>query len=187
MTPTKALVAMEGWTLGCPGVLPDEGIVHIVGVVEGLDASGCSSGDAGGHAGGGLQQLLGQGSDLIDGAVKQRPDRPVVVLYTGARTASSARVEAGADDIVSLPSREHAVCLEKVARVGGQTGTVSQRPLICGWDPKARARRSPPATWPFRDGPGSDRSRLFGDVSLRWLAPDRTIYDWPSRAAAWTG
>src|SRR4051812_3277259 len=45
-----------------------------------------------------------RGLYMVDGAVKQRPDRPVIVLAEGHPNGFVQRAfEAGADDIVSLP------------------------------------------------------------------------------------
>ena len=108
--------------------LPEEGAVHIVGVVEGLDASWDVLQETPADM---LVVACNGFSDkalfLIDGAVKQRPERPVVVLYTGSPNGFVKRVfEAGADDIVSLPADPGSMqfAIEKVLarRVGGAVG-----------------------------------------------------------------
>ena len=145
MNPTKALVAMEeGVDAGMlRASLPGEGVVHIVGVVEGLDASWDVLQETPADM---LVVACNGFSDkalfLIDGAVKQRPDRPVVVLYTGSPNGFVKRVfEAGADDIVSLPADPGSMqfAFEKVLarRVGGVVGTgIATSPLICVLGPK---------------------------------------------------
>src|SRR6266516_4395188 len=141
MTPrVKALVAMdEGVDASMlQASLPSEGNIQIVGVVEGLDASW----DVLQETPTDLLVIACNGfSDkaiyLIDGAVKQKPERPVVVLYTGSPNGFVRRVfEVGADDIISLPADPENMqfAIEKVLarRSGGQTGSgIATAPLIC--------------------------------------------------------
>ena len=90
---------------------PSDRDVQIVGLVEGLDESwGVLQETAGRPARGRLRRLLGQALLFIDSAVKQRPDRPVVVLCTGSPNGFVRRVfEAGADDIVVLPDMQPSI------------------------------------------------------------------------------
>jgi pilus assembly protein CpaE len=195
MNPTKALVAMEeGVDAGMlRASLPDEGgTVHIVGVVEGLDASWDVLQETPADM---LVVACNGFSDkamfLIDGDVKHRPDRPVVVLYTGSPNGFVKRVfEAGADDIVSLPADPGSMqfAFEKVLarRVGGVVGTgIATSPLICVLGPKGGTGKTLTTcnlavslTAMGQRVAIVDLDLQFGDVSLSLgLAPDRTIYD----------
>src|SRR5262249_51420921 len=79
---------------------------------------------------------------LVDGSIKAKPDRPVVVLYTGNPNGFVRRVfEAGADDIVGLPQTpENVRCATEKAiarRQGGAVGgAIATAPLICVLGPK---------------------------------------------------
>jgi pilus assembly protein CpaE len=191
---TKALVAMEeGVDAGMlQASLPDEGAIHIVGVVEGLDASWDVLQETPADM---LVVACNGFSDkalyLIDGAVKQRPDRPVVVLYTGSPNGFVKRVfEAGADDIVSLPAAPDSMqfAFEKVMarRVGGQTGAgIATSPLICVLGPKGGTGKTL-TTCNLAVTLAAMGQRVvivdldlqFGDVGLSLgIAPDRTVYD----------
>jgi pilus assembly protein CpaE len=191
---TKALVAMEeGVDAGMlQASLPDEGSIHIVGVVEGLDASWDVLQETPADM---LVVACNGFSDkalyLIDGAVKQRPDRPVVVLYTGSPNGFVKRVfEAGADDIVSLPAAPDSMqfAFEKVMarRVGGQTGAgIATSPLICVLGPKGGTGKTL-TTCNLAVTLAAMGQRVvivdldlqFGDVGLSLgIAPDRTVYD----------
>jgi pilus assembly protein CpaE len=172
--------------------LPDEGAIHIVGVVEGLDASWDVLQETPADM---LVVACNGFSDkalyLIDGAVKQRPDRPVVVLYTGSPNGFVKRVfEAGADDIVSLPAAPDSMqfAFEKVMarRVGGQTGAgIATSPLICVLGPKGGTGKTL-TTCNLAVTLAAMGQRVvivdldlqFGDVGLSLgIAPDRTVYD----------
>jgi len=100
-----ALVAVDAGLDGhsIQSVLPDGNGIEVVGIINGLDESWRT-----------LQETT---TDLlivacegysdralyfIDAAVKQQPDRPVVVLTTGSPNGFVRRVfESGADDIVT--------------------------------------------------------------------------------------
>ena len=190
----KTLVAMEEGVDASmlQASLPSEGSVQIVGVVEGLDASW----DV-------LQEtptdLLVVACDgfsdkalfLIDGAVKQRPERPVVVMYTGSPNGFVKRVfEAGADDIISLPIEPNSMqfAIEKVLarRNGGMSSSaIATAPLICVLGPKGGTGKTLTTCnlAVSLAGLGQkvaivDLDLQFGDVSLSLgIAPDRTVYD----------
>ena len=105
--PVRTLVAvdsgLEPETIA--DALPTESDIHVIGVVEGLDE--------------GWRTLQDSSVDLfivacvgysdralyvIDSAVKQDSQRPVLVLSQGSPNGFLRRVfEAGADDIVTLP------------------------------------------------------------------------------------
>ena len=127
---------------------------------------------------------------LVDRAVKQRPERPVVVATAGSQNGSLRRAfEAGADDVLTYPLAPESLgfMLEKVlARRRGttQAGT-SVAPLICILGPKGGTGKTLVATnlsvaLARRDMRVVlvDLDLQFGDVGLALgLVPERTIYD----------
>ena len=133
--PIKTLVAMEdGLDAGVlQGSLPTDGGVQIVGIVEGLDQSWEVLQETPTDV---LVVACDGDSDralfLVDGSIKAKPERPVVVLYTGNPNGFVRRVfEAGADDIVGLPQTPDNVrfAIEKAsARRQGGTGAVLRPP-----------------------------------------------------------
>jgi pilus assembly protein CpaE len=123
--------------------------------------------------------------------VKQRPERPIVVLCHGSPNGFVRRVfESGADDILMLPASREEVgfAFEKaVARKYGAavaTGTALS-PMICVLGPKGGAGKTLVtanlAVSLARAGRKVvvvDLDLQFGDVGLSLgLAPERTIYD----------
>jgi pilus assembly protein CpaE len=123
--------------------------------------------------------------------VKQRPDRPVVVLATGSPNGFVSRVfEAGADDILTLPlappdvgfALQKAVARKQGAAVG-TGGALS--PMICVLGPKGgtgKTLTSCNLAVSLAEAGHKvaivDLDRQFGDVGLALgLAPDKTIYD----------
>jgi pilus assembly protein CpaE len=192
--PIKTLVAMEdGLDVGVlQGSLPSDGGVQIVGIVEGLEQSWEV-----------LQEtptdLLVVACDgdsdralfLIDGAIKAKPDRPVVVLYTGNPNGFVRRVfEAGADDIVGLPQTPENVrfTIEKAIarRQGGSVGgAIATAPLICVLGPKGGTGKTLTACNLAVSLAAAgqrvavvDLDLQFGDVALSLgMAPEKTIYD----------
>jgi pilus assembly protein CpaE len=128
---------------------------------------------------------------FIDGVVKQRADRPVVVLCESSPNGFVQRVfEAGADDIITLPETPGNVlfALEKaVARKHGSavaTGT-ALAPMICVLGPKGGTGKTLTtcnlAVSLAQDGNKVaivDLDLQFGDVGLSLgLVPERTIFD----------
>lgn len=128
---------------------------------------------------------------LVDAAVKQRPERPVIVLCEGSANGFIRRLfEAGADDIVMLPEPPDRVrfTLEKaLARKQGSavaTG-IAVAPMICVLGPKGGSGKTVTAsnlTVGLAMAGYSvalvDLDLQFGDVGLALgLAPDKTIYD----------
>jgi len=137
---------------------------------------------------------------FIDGAVRQHPDRPVVVLCSGSPNGFVRRVfEAGADDIVILPdspaaarasgvSEQIRFALQKtIARKhgGAGTGRAATGELICVLGPKGGTGKtlvsSNLAVTLAAAGHSTvlvDLDLQFGDVGLALgLDPERTIYD----------
>ena len=128
---------------------------------------------------------------FIDGVVKQRADRPVVVLCESSPNGFVQRVfEAGADDIITLPETPGNVlfALEKaVARKHGSavaTG-VALAPMICVLGPKGGTGKTLTScnlgVSLAQDGHRVaivDLDLQFGDVGLALgLVPERTIFD----------
>src|SRR5215218_2563863 len=128
---------------------------------------------------------------LVDAAVKQRPERPVVVLSEGSANGFIRRLfEAGADDIVLLPEPADRVrfTLEKaLARKQGSavaTG-IAVAPMICILGPKGGSGKTVTAsnlTVGLAMAGYSvalvDLDLQFGDVGLALgLTPEKTIYD----------
>jgi pilus assembly protein CpaE len=128
---------------------------------------------------------------LVDGAVKQRGDRPVVILLTGPPDGFVRRAfEAGADDILTLPASADDVsfALQKaMARkqgVGIATG-VALSPMIVVLGPKGGTGKTVTASnlavslaEKGHDVAVVDLDLQFGDMGLSLgLAPDKTVYD----------
>ena len=172
--------------------LPAEAAIQIVGFVEGFEES--------------WNALQATSTDLlvvacpgysdralffIEGAVKQHPDRPIVVVCETSPNGFVRRVfEAGADDIVTLPESPERVlfALQKaVARKQGvavATG-LALSPMICVLGPKGGTGKtltsSNLAVSLARKGRKValvDLDLQFGDIGLALgLKPERTIYD----------
>ena len=172
--------------------LPQGGDVAVVGLVEGLDEAWLTLQEVPNDllviacAGHSEKALV-----LIDGAVKQRPSRPVVVFGYGSSNGFVNRVfQAGADDMLVLPQDPDAVrfALEKaVARKTGGTGAASgsQGHLVCVLGPKGGTGKTLTATnlavalaESGKHVALVDLDLQFGDVGLcMGLRPERTIYD----------
>jgi pilus assembly protein CpaE len=133
----------------------------------------------------------GQTSQLVDVAVKQRPDRPVVVLTERSPNGSlRPAFEAGADDVLAMPQTPENIrfALEKVvARRHGSSivrGT-PDAPLIVVLGPKGGTGKTLVSTnlavaLARRDQRVVlvDLDLQFGDVGLALgLIPERTVYD----------
>lgn len=189
---TKTLFALDDGVE--PGTvehwLPSGPTIRNIGIVAGVDAS--------------LRALEETSPDLfvvvaadpsqkalflIEMAVKQRPDRPVVVLYLGPPDEFMRRAfEAGADDLVTLPDSEDRVRFTLEKAVTRRRGTVSageQAPTICILGPKGGTGKTLTAcNLAVAFARAGKRSALvdldlqFGDVGIALgLSPDRTIYD----------
>jgi pilus assembly protein CpaE len=189
-----ALVAVDAGLEGhsIQSVLPDGNGIEVVGIINGLDES--------------WRTLQETATDLlivacegysdkalyfIDAAVKQQPERPVVVLTTGSPNGFVRRVfESGADDIVTLPEAPEriAFALEKaVARRRGAAvaSGIALAPMICVLGPKGGTGKtlvSSNLAVALAAGGGQavlvDLDLQFGDIGLALgLRPDKTIYD----------
>jgi pilus assembly protein CpaE len=172
--------------------LPVDSDIQIVGLVDGLEESWATLQETPTDL---LVVATAGYSDralfLIDGAAKQQPDRPIVVLSTGSPNGFIRRVfESGGDDILALPqSREDvAFVIEKaVARKQGAavaTG-VALSPMICVLGPKGgtgKTLTSCNLAVSLADAGHRvaivDLDLQFGDVGLSLgLPPDKTVFD----------
>jgi len=172
--------------------LPSAASVQVVGLVEGLDEAWLTLQEVPNDllvvacAGHSEKALV-----LIDGAVKQRPSRPVVVFGQGSPNGFVNRVfEVGADDVLVLPEDPENVLfsLQKaMARKSGGAGSVSGGPaqLVCVLGPKGGTGKTLTATCVAlalaemgKRVALVDLDLQFGDVGLcMGLKPERTIYD----------
>jgi pilus assembly protein CpaE len=172
--------------------LPADSDIHVVGLVEGLEESWtalqATSTDL-------LVVACAGYSDralfFVEGAVKQKPERPVVVICEGTPNGFVRRVfEAGADDMITLPEEPGRVrfAMQKaVARKQGAnvaTG-VALAPMICVLGPKGGTGKTLTSCnlGVVLANRGHrvvvvDLDLQFGDVGLSLgLTPDKTIYD----------
>jgi pilus assembly protein CpaE len=128
---------------------------------------------------------------LVDGAVKQRPERPVVVFCEGSANGFVQRAfEAGADDFLTLPQTPEDVLFalrKAVARRHGASAAsgVALSPMICVLGPKGGTGKTLTscnlAVSLAQSGHKVavvDLDLQFGDVGLALgLAPERTLYE----------
>src|ERR671926_614721 len=172
--------------------LPGSNGIEIVGVIYGLDESWNALQEAPTD----LVAVACSGySDrtlfFVEGALKQRPERPIVVLVHDARDGFVRRVfEAGADDVVVLPESPERVAFTFEKAIARRQGAavasgVALAPMICVLGPKggtgktltscnlavALARTANKVAL-------VDLDLQFGDVALSLgLTPEKTIYD----------
>jgi pilus assembly protein CpaE len=166
--------------------------IQLVGVVDGLEESWATLQETPTDL---LVVACAGSSDrvlfLIDGAVKQQNDRPIVILLTGPANGFVRRAfEAGADDILTLPATPEDItfALQKaMARKQGAavaTG-VATSPMIVILGPKGgtgktvtTANLSVSLASAGHKVAIVDLDLQFGDVGLSLgLSPERTIYD----------
>jgi len=126
---------------------------------------------------------------LIEGATRERPDRPIVVLFFGTPDGFMERVfEAGADDLIALPASADDVrfALEKVvARKRGSSVDATVNPMICVLGPKGGTGKTLTAcnlavalAQAGKKAVIVDLDLQFGDVGISLgLSPDRTIFE----------
>jgi len=190
----KTLVALDGGVDrdAIEAALPDGSDIQVVALVDGLEESwtalqetatdlvvvACS-----GHS---ERALV-----FIDGAVKQRTERPVVVLCDSSPNGFVRRVfDAGADDLVTLPETPGNVlfALQKaVARKQGAAAAtgVALAQMICVLGPKGGTGKTLTScnlavsmAQQGRRVAIVDLDLQFGDIGLALgLAPERTIFD----------
>jgi pilus assembly protein CpaE len=168
------------------------GDIEILGVINGLEDSWNALQEApidllavacGGHS----DRVL----YFIESALKQRPERPIVVLAENAQNGFVRRVfEAGADDVVSLPEAPDRVAFvfqKAVARRDGAAAAsgIAQAPMICVLGPKGGTGKTLTASnLAVAMALAGDKVALvdldlqFGDIGLALgLSPQKTIYD----------
>ena len=167
--------------------------ISVVGVVDGMDEAWRTLQDSSCD----VLVVACQGYSeralaLIDGAVKQDPDRPVLVLGQGSPSGFVRRVfEAGADDILMLPQTPdqvrfsiHKLVARKSAQ-GASARPAQQGRLICVLGPKGGSGKtlvSANLGVALAQAGESvaivDLDLQFGDVALcLGLGPERTFYD----------
>jgi pilus assembly protein CpaE len=172
--------------------LPASGEIEILGVINGLEESWNALQEAPIDL---VAIACGGQSDrvlfFIEGALKQRPDRPIVVLSEGAQNGFVRRIfEAGADDVVTLPAAPDHVAFafqKAVARRAGAAAAsgVALAPMICVLGPKGGTGKTlTSSNLAVTLAMGGERVALvdldlqFGDIGLSLgLTPDKTVYD----------
>jgi len=173
-------------------MLPIDPEIQIVGVVDGLEDSWTTLQETPTD----LLVVACPGSSdralfLVDGAVKQRPERPVVVFCEGSANGFVQRAfEAGADDFLTLPQTPEDVLFalrKAVARRHGASAAsgVALAPMICVLGPKGGTGKTLTscnlAVSLAQSGHKVavvDLDLQFGDVGLALgLAPERTLYE----------
>ena len=190
--PIRTLVAVDSDVdaRSVEHAFPTGSAVHVTGVVEGLDRSWSvleeSSPDLLVVACAGYSE---RALYLIEAAAKQRPERPVVVLFYGTPDGFLHRAfEMGADDLLTMPASadELEFALRKVmARRRGTAAGSTTNPMICIVGPKGGTGKTLAAcnlaVALAQKGKRSiivDLDLQFGDVGIAMgLSPDRTIYD----------
>ena len=170
--------------------LPIGSPIKVVGVVEGLDRGWAILEESAPEL---LLIACAQYSEralyLIEGAVKQRPERPVVILYTGRPDGFMQRAfDAGADDLITLPlpADEMLFAIEKVmARRRSATLETAVCPMICILGPKGGTGKTVTSSnlaaalaLAGRRVVIVDLDLQFGDIGIAFgLVPDRTMHD----------
>ena len=194
MASIRALVAVDS-SLSREAVqaaLPSVDQIEITGVIYGLDESWNALQEAPVD----LVVVACKGySDrtlfFIGGVVKQRPDRPIVVMVEDAESGFVRRVfEAGADDVVVLPETPQRVAFAFQKAIARRQGAavasgVAQAPMVCVLGPKGGTGKTLTSCnlAVALAGMGKkvalvDLDLQFGDVGLSLgLSPERTIYD----------
>ena len=190
----KALVAIDAGVDHdlVQSALPSDATIQIVGLVDGLEESWTTLQETPADL---LVVACAGYSDralfLIDGAVRQRPERPVLVLTQGSANGFVRRVfESGADDILTLPQSQETVAFtmqKAVARkLGAAAGSgIALSPMICVLGPKGGTGKTLTACnlAVSLANQGSkvavvDLDLQFGDVGLALgLVPEKTVYD----------
>jgi pilus assembly protein CpaE len=188
----KTLVALDYGvdSHAVENVLPVASNIQVVGMVEGLERGWTVLEETAPD----MLLIACQGYSeralyLIEEAAKNRPDRPIVVLFFGTPDGFMERIfEAGADDLVTLPMAAEDVrfALEKVvARKRGSTGSTAQNPMICVLGPKGGTGKTLTVcnlavslALLGKQAAIVDLDLQFGDVGIALgLSPDRTVHD----------
>src|SRR5215212_10918867 len=190
----KTLVALDGDVdrATIEDALPEGSEIQILALVDGLEESWTALQETATDlvvvacAGFSERALV-----FIDGVVKQRAERPIVVLCESSPNGFVRRVfEAGADDIVTLPETPGNILftLQKAVarRQGASAATgVALAPMICVLGPKGGTGKTLTSCNLAVSLAGEghrtalvDLDLQFGDVGLALgLVPDKTIYD----------
>jgi pilus assembly protein CpaE len=192
MAAVRAVVALDYGveSHAVEAILPVASNIQVVGMVEGLERGWTVLEETSPD----MLLIACQGYSeralyLIEDAAKNRPDRPIVVLFFGTPDGFMERIfEAGADDLVTLPTSPDDVrfALEKVvARKRGVTGATAQNPMICVLGPKGGTGKTLTVcnlavslALLGKKAAIVDLDLQFGDVGIALgLAPDRTVHD----------
>jgi MinD-like ATPase involved in chromosome partitioning or flagellar assembly/CheY-like chemotaxis protein len=195
----RALVALDYGidAHAVESVLPVASNVQVVGMVEGLERGWTVLEETSPD----MLLIACQGYSeralyLIEDAAKNRPDRPIVVLFFGTPDGFMERVfEAGADDLLSLPTSPDDVrfALEKVvARKRGTAGATAPNPMVCVLGPKGGTGKTLTVcnlavslALLGKQAAIVDLDLQFGDVGIALgLSPDRTIHDLATTGAS---
>jgi pilus assembly protein CpaE len=190
----RTLVAVDNGldTHELANIVTSDGGISVVGVVDGMDEAWRTLQDSSCDVL--VVACLGYSERalaLIDGAVKQAPDRPVLVLGQGSPNGFVRRIfEAGADDILMLPQTPeqvrftiHKLVARKSRRSDGTPGV--QGRLVCVLGPKGGSGKTLVSSnlgVALAEAGQSvaivDLDLQFGDVALcLGLGPERTFYD----------
>jgi pilus assembly protein CpaE len=188
----KALVALDYGVdpRAVEAVLPVASNVQIAGMVEGLERGWTVLEETAPD----MLLIACEGYSeralyLIEDVAKNRPDKPVVVLFFGSPDGFMERIfEAGADDLLVLPAPPADVqfALEKVAaRKRGADVATEMNPMICVLGPKGGTGKTLTVcnlgvalATAGKKAVIVDLDLQFGDVGIALgLTPDRTIHD----------
>jgi pilus assembly protein CpaE len=168
------------------------GDIQLVGVVDGLEESWATLQETQTDL---LVVACAGHSDrvlfLIDGAVKQQSERPVVILLTGPANGFVRRAfEAGADDVLTLPSTPDDITFALQKAMARKQGTaaatgVATSPMIVVLGPKGGTGKTvTTANLSVALAKAGQRVAIvdldlqFGDVGLSLgLSPEKTVYD----------
>jgi pilus assembly protein CpaE len=192
MATVKALVALDYGVdaRAVEAVLPVASNVQIAGMVEGLERGWTVLEETAPD----MLLIACEGYSeralyLIEDVAKNRPDKPVVVLFFGSPDGFMERIfEAGADDLLTLPAPPGDIqfALEKVvARKRGSGVAGELNPMICVLGPKGGTGKTLTVcnlgvalAAAGKKAVIVDLDLQFGDVGIALgLSPERTIHD----------
>jgi pilus assembly protein CpaE len=190
----KTLVALDSGVEreAVEAALPEGSNIEVVAFVDGLEESWTTLQETATDlvvvacAGHSERTLV-----FIDGAAKQRTDRPIVVLTETSPNGFVRRVfEAGADDLITLPDTPGNVLFTLQKALARKQGAalasgVALAPMVCVLGPKGGTGKTLTScnlavslAQSGRKVALVDLDLQFGDVGLALgLAPERTIHD----------